>query len=56
MIKKGLEVAAVLMLIAFSFYYTDKAIAIVEQNDPIMKQINQQSAQYEEAAIDATID
>ena len=56
MIKKVLEVAVVLMLIAFSFYYTDKAVAIVEQNDPIMKQINQQSAQYEEAAIDATID
>lgn len=40
MLKKILEVSSVLLLMLFSFYYTEKATSILEQNDPIMKEIN----------------
>lgn len=55
MIKKIVESFIVLLLVLFSFYYTDKAITILEQKDPLMKQIKQQQNKYKEKSIDATI-
>ncbi len=56
MTKKLIEVLLVLLLVLFSFYYTDKAITMLEQKDPIMKQIKQHKDQYKEKSVDAKID
>ena len=55
MIKKIIEGMLVLLLVLFSFYYTDKAITILEQKDPIMKQIKNQQDKYRQKSINATI-
>lgn len=55
MIKKIIEVSAIVCLMLFSFYYTEKASNIVEQSDPIMKQIKANKKNYEQMATDATI-
>lgn len=39
----------------FSFYYTEKAIIILESNDPIMKEIKEKESSKEEKAINAKI-
>jgi len=51
MIKKIIEGMLVLLLVLFSFYYTDKAITILEQKDPIMKQIKNQQDKYRQKSI-----
>ena len=53
--KKILEAFLVIVLVLFSFYYTDKVVSILEANDPIMKEINNNKSQKEEASVDATI-
>lgn len=55
MLKKILQILFVLLLVIFSFYYTDKAIVLLEQKDPIMKQLKEIEPTYYEAAQDATI-
>lgn len=46
----------VIALVLFSFYYTEKAIVILESNDPIMKEIKNKVNEKEEAAIDAKVE
>lgn len=53
-LKKGLEVMLVVVALLFSFYYTEKAIVMLEANDPIMKKIKSNS-DLEEKAVDAKI-
>lgn len=53
--KKILEAFLVIVLVLFSFYYTDKVVSILEANDPIMKEINNNKSQKEEASVDANI-
>ena len=53
-LKKGLEVMLVVVALLFSFYYTEKAIVILEANDPIMKKIKS-NRNLEEKALDAKI-
>ena len=54
-LKKILEVIFVIALVLFSFYYTEKAIVILEANDPLMKQIKATKSKNEEKAINAKI-
>lgn len=54
--KKIIEAILVIALVLFSFYYTEKAIVLLESNDPIMKEIKNNSDDHEEGAVDATID
>lgn len=56
LIKKILEAMGVIALVLFSFYYTEKAIVILESNDPIMKEIKNKVNEKEEAAIDAKVE
>ncbi len=56
LIKKILEAIGVIALVLFSFYYTEKAIVILESNDPIMKEIKNKVNEKEEAAIDAKVE
>ena len=53
--KKILEAFLVIILVLFSFYYTDKVVSILEMNDPIMKKINNNKKQKEKPSVDATI-
>ena len=53
--NKLLQVTIVLVLVLFSFYYTNKTIDIIKQTDPLMKQIKEESKKYEEPAEDAKI-
>ncbi len=50
-----MEVLIAVILVLFSFYYTEKVIIILESNDPIMKEIKEKGSEKEEDAIDATI-
>ena len=44
------------LLVLFSFYYTEKAIVLIESNDPIMKEIKDKGSEKEIDAINASID
>ena len=37
--KKTFEYIGLFVLVAFSFYYTDKVVKMVNKNDPLMKEI-----------------
>lgn len=39
LVKKTFEYIGLLVLVVFSFYYTDKAVKMVNKNDPLMEQI-----------------
>ena len=54
--KKFLEAFLVIALVLFSFYYTEKAICLLESNDLIMKKIKDKSSDLEEKAFNASID
>lgn len=43
------------LLIAFSFYYTNKVAGIVRGKDPIMQSIKEEKANYERKAINANV-
>ena len=45
--KKLIQVSIVLLLVLFSFYYTNKTIDIIRETDPLMKQIKEESKKYE---------
>lgn len=53
--QKITEITIALVLICFSFYYTDKAVDIVRRNDPIMKEIMEIKSNYEIDPIDAML-
>lgn len=44
------------LFLLFSFYYTEKAIEIIEQKDPIMKRIEEEKKKEEQLAVDAVVD
>ena len=56
LIKKVIEVIFVMLLVLFSFYYTEKAIVLLESNDPIMKEIKDKGKSREEEAINAKVE
>ena len=54
--KKLIQVTTVLILVLFSFYYTNKTIDIIKETHPLMRQIKQASEKYEIEAKDAQIE
>lgn len=56
MIKKSIRVISILLLAAFSFYYTNKSIELVKEQDPIMKQIKTTDEKYTVKAVNAVIE
>ena len=44
------------LLVLFSFYYTEKAIGLLESNDPLMKEIKDKGSPKEEEAINAKVE
>ena len=53
--KKVGEALLVIIALLFSVYYTEKAIVILESNDPIMKEIKENKVNSEQKAINAKI-
>lgn len=54
--KKLIQVTLVLLLVLFSFYYTNKTVDIIRETDPLMKQIKSESKKYKTTAKNAKID
>lgn len=55
MLKKLIRVILILLLSVFSFYYTNKSIELVREQDPIMKTIRSTSEKYNVQAVNAEI-
>lgn len=55
MYKKISYIMVVLLLSVFSFYYTNKSIELVQEQDPITKKIKDTSEKYNISAVNATI-
>ncbi len=52
--RKLTEIFVVIGIVCFSFYYTDRAVDIVRENDPMMKELMEKSKDYEILSKDAT--
>lgn len=55
MIKKLIKISSILMLTIFSFYYTNKSVELVRNQDPIMKEIKTTKTKYNVQAVNAEI-
>ena len=44
--KKLIQVFTVTILMLFSFFYTNKSIELIRENDPLMKKIKATSTKY----------
>lgn len=56
MVKKIIEGSFIILLVLFSFYYTDKVVDMVEETDPIMQEIVTMKSSVSEAAVDAVVE
>ena len=54
-IKRIIQPLLVILLLLFSFYYTDKSIELIRDKDPIMEQIKTTTDKYQVEAINAQI-
>jgi len=55
MLKKISKYLGVIVLVLFSFYYTDRAVDIVKRNDPIMKEILNNKDSFKVESVNAII-
>lgn len=53
MLKNITKYLGVIVLVLFSFYYTDKSVDIVKRNDPVMKEIIYNSDNFKIESVDA---
>lgn len=53
--RKIFQITFVLLLLLFSFFYTNKTIDVIKQADPIMKQVKENSEKYQIKAQDAKV-
>ena len=56
MIKRITQVLVALLLISFSFYYTNKTIELIRKTDPIMQEIKENKDKFIVAPEDAKIE
>ncbi len=54
--KKIYPVILTLLLIYFSFYYTNKVVGLIKSKDPIMVKIEKEKENYEVKAVNAKVD
>lgn len=55
MLKKGLQIISLLLLCTFSFFYTDRVVTVVKNQDPIMIKLNEHQTQHQIKSINAKI-
>ena len=53
--KKLIQVFTVTILMLFSFFYTNKSIELIRENDPLMKKIKATSTKYKVDPVNAKI-
>ena len=53
--KRYASYLGVFVLVCFSFFYTEKAVDIIRENDPVMKQIEKEKGLYEIEPINAWV-
>ena len=53
MLKNIMKYLGVIVLVLFSFYYTDKSVDIVKRNDPVMKEIIYNSDNFKIKSVNA---
>ena len=56
MLKRIYPVILTLLLIYFSFYYTNKVVGLIKSKDPIMVKIEKEKSNYEVKAVNAKVD
>lgn len=56
MFKNMTKYLGVIVLVLFSFYYTDRAVDIIKRNDPVMKEIITNSNNFKIESVNAAID
>ncbi len=54
--KNIIKSIGLITLICFSFFYTEKVINVINEQDPIMIKINNMKDNFKQAAVDASID
>lgn len=54
--QKIIQAILVILLIMFSFYYTNKSIDLIRESDPIMRKIKSSKEKYNQEAVNATIE
>lgn len=54
-LKKLIKPLSAIVLLLFSFYYTDKVVDIIREKDPIMQQIRLSSEKYQIESVDAKV-
>ena len=52
--KETIKMIGLITLICFSFFYTDKVINVINEQDPIMIKINEVKDKYNIPSINAT--
>ena len=55
-VKKFIERTFVILLISFSFFYTDKVINIINHKNPLMKEIEELKSKYDVLPVNAILD
>jgi len=56
MLKNATKYLGVVVLVLFSFYYTDRAVDIVRRNDPVMQNILSVQEKYRLESVNAIVD
>lgn len=54
--KNIFNIVFAILLLLFSFYYTDKSIDFIRQSDPIMREIKKSSSKYKIESVNAKVD
>jgi peptidoglycan/xylan/chitin deacetylase (PgdA/CDA1 family) len=55
MVKKGFQILGIIFVICFSFFYTEKAVTVLKEHDPIMQKILETQSKYNILPIDAML-
>lgn len=56
MVKKSFQIIGLILLIGFSFFYTEKVATVVRNQDPLMVQIIEHSSIFNKQGMDALIE
>lgn len=56
MLKKALQIIGLILLIGFSFFYTDKVVMVVRNQDPLMIKIQEYGSAFDKDSVDAFIE
>ena len=53
--KKFFQILGICSILVFSFYYTDKIALLVQNKNPVLKEIKKRQKDFQKASVDATV-